>query len=96
MESRHAGPLRKGLEQAHCGYIIWKLWMSSNLFCQNAEAITFGSGIAAAFACVTHYAPSVIAIRKGYMGVHQGIEVYKRGRFDLVSGDMLLRRLSLT
>ncbi|KDN52086.1 cystathionine gamma-synthase [Tilletiaria anomala UBC 951] len=48
-----------------------------------AEAITFGSGVAAGHACMQHYAPSVIAIRKGYMGIHAAIAVYRRGRTDL-------------
>jgi cystathionine gamma-synthase len=56
----------------------------------NAEAITYGSGIAAAYAAFAHYAPSVIAIRKGYMSVHEGIKVFGRGRRELVSNTLLL------
>lgn len=44
----------------------------------DANAITYASGLAASYSAVLHYAPSVIAIRKGYFGVHAGIEIYQR------------------
>ena len=45
-----------------------------------AHALTYSSGLSAAHAAVTHYAPSVIAIKRGYHGVHVSIELYRRGR----------------
>ncbi|CDR99143.1 related to cystathionine beta-lyase [Sporisorium scitamineum] len=45
-----------------------------------AHALTYSSGLAAAHAAVTHYAPSVIAIKRGYHGVHMSIHLYCRGR----------------
>ncbi|CBQ73113.1 related to Cystathionine beta-lyase [Sporisorium reilianum SRZ2] len=45
-----------------------------------ARALTYASGLAAAHAAVLHYAPRVVAIRKGYHGVHMAIGVYARGR----------------
>lgn len=45
-----------------------------------AHALTYSSGLSAAHAAVTFHAPKVIAIRKGYHGVHVSIELYARGR----------------
>ncbi len=45
-----------------------------------AHALTYSSGLSAAHAAVTFYAPRVIAIRKGYHGVHVSIDLYARGR----------------
>lgn len=42
------------------------------------HALTYASGLAAAYAAVLHYAPAVIAIRKGYHGVHSSIDVFLR------------------
>lgn len=44
----------------------------------DAHALTYASGLTASYAAVLHYAPSVIAIRKGYFGVHAGINIYQR------------------
>ncbi|TFY83826.1 hypothetical protein EWM64_g191 [Hericium alpestre] len=43
-------------------------------------AITYGSGLAAAFAAITFLRPKRIAITGGYHGVHLGIEIYGKGR----------------
>ncbi|SPO25680.1 related to Cystathionine beta-lyase [Ustilago trichophora] len=45
-----------------------------------ANALTYSSGIAAAHAAVAHYAPQVIAIRRGYHGVHVSLQLWCRGR----------------
>lgn len=45
-----------------------------------AHALTYASGLTAAYAALLHYSPKVIAIRKGYHGVHSGIEIYQRVR----------------
>lgn len=45
-----------------------------------AHALTYSSGLSAAHAAVTHYAPTVIAIKRGYHGVHVSIQLYARGR----------------
>ncbi|TKY85836.1 hypothetical protein EX895_005377 [Sporisorium graminicola] len=45
-----------------------------------ANALTYSSGLAAVYAAVVHYAPKVIAIRRGYHGVHVSIKLYCRGR----------------
>ncbi len=47
------------------------------------HAITYGSGMAAAYACLVYYSPSVVAIRRGYMTVHSALKLYSRGRTDL-------------
>ncbi|KAE8212291.1 hypothetical protein CF327_g4061 [Tilletia walkeri] len=47
------------------------------------NAVTYGSGMAAVYAALMHYSPKVIAIRKGYHGVHEAIRVYKRAKSDL-------------
>ncbi|PKI84196.1 cystathionine gamma-synthase [Malassezia vespertilionis] len=46
----------------------------------SGHALTFSSGLAAAFAVLNYFAPSVIAIRRGYFGVHEAAEIYGRGR----------------
>lgn len=43
-----------------------------------ADALTYASGLTAANAAILHYSPTVIAIRKGYHGVHAAIEIYQR------------------
>ncbi|SPO25534.1 related to Cystathionine beta-lyase [Ustilago trichophora] len=45
-----------------------------------ANALTYSSGLAAAHAAVAHYAPEVIAIKRGYHGVHVSIQLWCRGR----------------
>lgn len=44
------------------------------------RALTFGSGLAASLAVLTVLAPSVIALRRGYFGMHCVVEMYARGR----------------
>ncbi|KAJ8585570.1 cystathionine gamma-synthase [Rhizopogon salebrosus TDB-379] len=44
-------------------------------------AITYASGLAAAFSALVHYKPKRIAISGGYMGCHGAISTYVRGRF---------------
>lgn len=46
----------------------------------DAHAITFSSGLAASFAILNLLAPSAIAIRRGYFGVHEAAHIYARGR----------------
>jgi cystathionine gamma-synthase len=48
-----------------------------------AHALTYASGLTAAYAAILHYSPKVIAIRKGYHGVHAGIETYQRSHDDV-------------
>ncbi|EST05468.1 Cys/Met metabolism, pyridoxal phosphate-dependent enzyme [Kalmanozyma brasiliensis GHG001] len=45
-----------------------------------AHALTYSSGLSASYAALTFYAPRVVAIRRGYHGVHVGLDVYSRGR----------------
>ncbi|SNX84454.1 related to Cystathionine beta-lyase [Melanopsichium pennsylvanicum] len=45
-----------------------------------AHALTYSSGLSAAHAAVAHYAPSVIAIKRGYHGVHVSLQLWCRGR----------------
>jgi cystathionine beta-lyase/cystathionine gamma-synthase len=47
-------------------------------------AMTYASGIAAAFAAVVFYRPNRVAISEGYHGCHASIEVYRR-----ISGNKL-------
>lgn len=68
-------------------HIYSRYSQSTNIRCEKvlsqimkAHALTYSSGISAAHAAVLHYAPSVIAIRKGYHGVHVSIKLYARGR----------------
>lgn len=46
----------------------------------NGYALTYSSGMQAATSALNYYLPSVIAIRRGYQGVHEAIELYKRDR----------------
>lgn len=70
------------------GFHIYSRYsQSTNIRCEKvlsqimkAHALTYSSGLAAAHAAVTHYAPSVIAIKRGYHGVHVSIQLYCRGR----------------
>ncbi|SOV03586.1 related to Cystathionine beta-lyase [Ustilago sp. UG-2017a] len=70
------------------GFHIYSRYsQSTNIRCEKvlsqimkAHALTYSSGISAAHAAVTHYAPSVIAIKRGYHGVHVSIQLYCRGR----------------
>lgn len=48
-----------------------------------ANTLTFASGLTAAYAAILHYSPSVVAIRRGYHGVHAGLNTYRRSRSDL-------------
>lgn len=68
-------------------HIYSRYSQSTNIRCEKvlsqimkAHALTYSSGISAAHAAVLHYAPSVIAIRRGYHGVHVSIQLYSRGR----------------
>ncbi|KAK0548203.1 hypothetical protein OC844_007051 [Tilletia horrida] len=54
----------------------------------DGHAVTYGSGMAAVYAALMHYSPKVIAIRKGYHGVHEAIRVYKRAKSDLTIIDL--------
>ncbi|KAH7889549.1 cystathionine gamma-synthase [Phlebopus sp. FC_14] len=45
-------------------------------------AITYASGLAAAFSALMHYTPKRIAVSGGYMGCHAAMRVYLRGRSD--------------
>lgn len=49
----------------------------------DANALTYASGLTAAYAAIIHYSPSVVAIRRGYHGVHAGLNTYRRSRSDL-------------
>lgn len=44
------------------------------------HALTFSSGLSAALAVITAVNPTVIAIRRGYFGVHNVAQTYARGR----------------
>ncbi|OJA18746.1 hypothetical protein AZE42_01646 [Rhizopogon vesiculosus] len=44
------------------------------------HAITYASGLAAAFSILVHYKPKRIAITGGYMGCHGTISTYIKGR----------------
>ncbi|PWN50504.1 cystathionine gamma-synthase [Violaceomyces palustris] len=46
----------------------------------NGHALTYSSGLNSAYAALTHYSPSVIAIRRGYHGCHESIKLFARGR----------------
>ncbi|KAL4077322.1 Cys/Met metabolism PLP-dependent enzyme-domain-containing protein [Scleroderma yunnanense] len=48
----------------------------------HGHAITYTSGIAAAFSALVHYKPKRIAISGGYLGCHGAIDIYLRGRLD--------------
>lgn len=45
-----------------------------------ALSLLYASGLAAAAAAITHFAPSAVAIRKGYPGVHGALKAWARGR----------------
>ena len=68
-------------------HIYSRYSQSTNIRCEKvlsqimkANALTYSCGLSAAHAAVLHYAPSVIAIRRGYHGVHVSIQLYCRGR----------------
>lgn len=42
------------------------------------HAITYASGLNAAFAVVLHYQPTTIALRRGYFGCHEAFHLYAR------------------
>lgn len=44
------------------------------------HALTYSSGLSASLAVVTAVNPSVIAVRRGYFGVHNVFQIYSRGR----------------
>ncbi|KIM65351.1 hypothetical protein SCLCIDRAFT_1212521 [Scleroderma citrinum Foug A] len=48
----------------------------------HGHAITYASGLAAAFSALTYYKPKRIAISGGYLGCHGAIDIYLRGRPD--------------
>ncbi|KAG8982013.1 hypothetical protein FRC05_000155 [Tulasnella sp. 425] len=47
------------------------------------HAITYGSGLQASNAAITHYNPRRVAITKGYMGVHNILDIHKRSASNL-------------
>ncbi|TCD67684.1 hypothetical protein EIP91_012050 [Steccherinum ochraceum] len=47
-------------------------------------AVTYASGLAAAYAALVHYQPKRVAITGGYHGCHMVLDIYKRTRPDLV------------
>lgn len=47
---------------------------------QNAHAITYASGLSAAYAALVYLSPKRIAISRGYHGVFGSISVYARAR----------------
>ncbi|KAG2040336.1 Cys/Met metabolism PLP-dependent enzyme-domain-containing protein [Suillus americanus] len=44
-------------------------------------AVTYASGLAAAFSALVHFKPKRIAISRGYTGCHGAISTYTKGRF---------------
>ncbi|KAE9410372.1 PLP-dependent transferase [Gymnopus androsaceus JB14] len=46
----------------------------------DGHAVTYASGLASGFAALVHFKPKRVAIRGGYFGFHQTIEVYKKCR----------------
>ncbi|EGO21041.1 hypothetical protein SERLADRAFT_475678 [Serpula lacrymans var. lacrymans S7.9] len=48
----------------------------------HGNAITYSSGIAAAYAALVHFKPKRIAITGGYPGCHASIAVYAKNRFE--------------
>ncbi|KIL00907.1 hypothetical protein PAXRUDRAFT_821101 [Paxillus rubicundulus Ve08.2h10] len=48
----------------------------------HGHAITYASGLAAAFSALVHFKPKRIAVTGGYMGCHGAINVYLKGRFE--------------
>lgn len=48
------------------------------MYLQNGYALTYRSGLAAAYAALIHYKPKRIAITNGYHGVHSAIDLYRR------------------
>ena len=68
-------------------HIYSRYSQSTNIRCEKvlsqimkAHALTYSSGLSAAHAAVAYYAPSVIAIKRGYHGVHVSIQLWCRGR----------------
>lgn len=55
---------------------------------QKGHALTYSCGLSAAFAAVTHYAPKMIAIRKGYFGCHESFHLYMRSHPDVKMIDL--------
>ncbi|KAN0061696.1 hypothetical protein ACQY0O_005688 [Thecaphora frezii] len=52
------------------------------------HALTYASGLNAVFAALCFYSPSVVAIRKGYHGCHESLNLYRRGRkVDIIDLD---------
>ncbi|KAF8844886.1 cystathionine gamma-synthase [Paxillus ammoniavirescens] len=48
----------------------------------HGHAITYASGLAAAFSALVHFKPKRIAVSGGYMGCHGAMDVYSKGRFE--------------
>ncbi|KAF9233598.1 Cys/Met metabolism PLP-dependent enzyme-domain-containing protein [Melanogaster broomeanus] len=48
----------------------------------HGHAITYASGLAAAFSALVHFKPKRIAVSGGYHGCHGSMEVYLKGRFE--------------
>ncbi|KAF8309216.1 cystathionine gamma-synthase [Clavulina sp. PMI_390] len=55
----------------------------------NGQALTYRSGLSAAYAAIIHYQPKRLAIRAGYHGVHQILKIHKRSvpSFEVIDID---------
>ncbi|KAG8885898.1 hypothetical protein FRB97_009060 [Tulasnella sp. 331] len=51
-------------------------------------ALTYSSGLAACSAAIAYYQPKRVAIRKGYMGTHGVLEIFKRRNSNLAIIDL--------
>lgn len=49
------------------------------------HAVTYASGLNAAYAVALHVQPTTIAIRRGYFGCHESFNVYARTKGNVVS-----------
>ncbi|KAF9227840.1 cystathionine gamma-synthase [Gyrodon lividus] len=48
----------------------------------HGHALTYASGLAAAFSALVHFKPKRIAVSGGYMGCHGAMDVYLKGRLE--------------
>lgn len=71
---------RMDSETRHRAELVLNALHEADLKNEKAFSLLYGSGLAAATAAIAHFAPSVVAIRKGYPGVHGALSVYARGR----------------
>lgn len=53
------------------------------------HAVTYASGLNAAYAVAVHTQPTVIALRRGYFGCHEAFNVYAKTKGNLVSRPQL-------